>query len=339
LIAWPVCRYKDRFARADAEAPAINSLGIAYLAGCGLPSPLIAEGVKLMVRARALGNLSARAGLTSHDILKFIDAAGVAKLQTALAERQFFKGSIDANDRPHFFHFFRWRTLPELLWRKQQGGLPLVLAQTFRAIIHSRMKVGMEKYRRQYPHADILLFEPGREDGGSGSSTPGVPELSKGRAVARGELVPEEGQLRPQRLPVRMTLERVSATQVGTRANRPAAATAQPLARCGQSRSHTSATSHHATLTSINSVNAAASTSQTRAAIASSATSSTNPRRAACGAVLRNADHSHAPAAMNNATSARDSHIGPSSNTPSSTAASARAVMMRVRIRRPAARP
>src|SRR5262249_6933268 len=45
-----------------------------------------------------------------------------------------------------------------------QGGLPLVLAQTFRAIIHSRMKVGMEKYRRQYPHADILLFEPDHED-------------------------------------------------------------------------------------------------------------------------------------------------------------------------------
>jgi predicted acylesterase/phospholipase RssA len=45
-----------------------------------------------------------------------------------------------------------------------EGGLPLVLAQTFRAIIHSRMRVGMEKYRRAYPHADILLFEPGRED-------------------------------------------------------------------------------------------------------------------------------------------------------------------------------
>ena len=45
-----------------------------------------------------------------------------------------------------------------------QGGLPLVLAQTFRAIIHSRMRVGMEKYRRAYPDADILLFEPGRED-------------------------------------------------------------------------------------------------------------------------------------------------------------------------------
>jgi NTE family protein len=45
-----------------------------------------------------------------------------------------------------------------------QGGLPLVLAQTFRAIIHSRMKVGMEKYARQYPDADILLFEPSRSN-------------------------------------------------------------------------------------------------------------------------------------------------------------------------------
>ncbi len=45
-----------------------------------------------------------------------------------------------------------------------RGGLPLVLSQTFRAIIHSRMKVGMDKYAAQYPNADILLFEPARED-------------------------------------------------------------------------------------------------------------------------------------------------------------------------------
>jgi NTE family protein len=44
------------------------------------------------------------------------------------------------------------------------GGLPMVLAQTFRAIIHSRMEVGMDRYRAQYPDADILLFEPDRED-------------------------------------------------------------------------------------------------------------------------------------------------------------------------------
>jgi NTE family protein len=45
-----------------------------------------------------------------------------------------------------------------------QGGLPLVLGQAFRAIIHSRMHVGMERYSRQYPGASILLFEPDRED-------------------------------------------------------------------------------------------------------------------------------------------------------------------------------
>lgn len=44
------------------------------------------------------------------------------------------------------------------------GGLPMVLAQSFRAIIHSRMEVGMDRYRVQYPGADILLFEPDRED-------------------------------------------------------------------------------------------------------------------------------------------------------------------------------
>jgi len=45
-----------------------------------------------------------------------------------------------------------------------RGGLPVVLSQTFRAIIHSRMKAGMDKYLRQYPDADVLLFEPDRED-------------------------------------------------------------------------------------------------------------------------------------------------------------------------------
>ncbi|MDH5287638.1 MAG: patatin-like phospholipase family protein [Betaproteobacteria bacterium] len=44
------------------------------------------------------------------------------------------------------------------------GGLPVVLSQTFRAIIHSRMKVGMEKYAAQYPGASVVLFEPDRED-------------------------------------------------------------------------------------------------------------------------------------------------------------------------------
>jgi predicted acylesterase/phospholipase RssA len=48
--------------------------------------------------------------------------------------------------------------------RLNTGGLPTVLSQTFRAIIHSRMKVGMEKYAQQFPKADILLFEPDSDD-------------------------------------------------------------------------------------------------------------------------------------------------------------------------------
>lgn len=45
-----------------------------------------------------------------------------------------------------------------------EGGLPAVLSQTFRSIIYSRMQVGMERYRRDYPDADVLLFEPARDD-------------------------------------------------------------------------------------------------------------------------------------------------------------------------------
>jgi predicted acylesterase/phospholipase RssA len=44
------------------------------------------------------------------------------------------------------------------------GGLPAVLAQTFRALIYSRMQVGMAGYARQYRGADVLLFQPRRDD-------------------------------------------------------------------------------------------------------------------------------------------------------------------------------
>lgn len=44
------------------------------------------------------------------------------------------------------------------------GGLVDVLSQTIRAVLHSRVEIGMAGYRRAYPEADILLFEPSRED-------------------------------------------------------------------------------------------------------------------------------------------------------------------------------
>lgn len=45
-----------------------------------------------------------------------------------------------------------------------EGGLLVVLSQTFRALIQSRMQVGMAKYEDSYPEADVLLFEPDPDD-------------------------------------------------------------------------------------------------------------------------------------------------------------------------------
>jgi NTE family protein len=45
------------------------------------------------------------------------------------------------------------------------GGLPMVLSQTFRAVIHSRMAAGLGKYRAQYPASDVVLFQPEPDDG------------------------------------------------------------------------------------------------------------------------------------------------------------------------------
>jgi NTE family protein len=43
-------------------------------------------------------------------------------------------------------------------------GLAAVLSQTFRTLIHSRLQVGLAAYRERYLDADVLLFEPRRDD-------------------------------------------------------------------------------------------------------------------------------------------------------------------------------
>ncbi len=48
--------------------------------------------------------------------------------------------------------------------RLAERGLITVLSQTFRALIHSRMRVGMERYAREFPGADVVLFEPAQDD-------------------------------------------------------------------------------------------------------------------------------------------------------------------------------
>lgn len=52
------------------------------------------------------------------------------------------------------------RRIPRIV----EGGLPAVLSQTFRSMIHSRMALGMKHYERAYPGTDILLVEPDHRD-------------------------------------------------------------------------------------------------------------------------------------------------------------------------------
>lgn len=48
--------------------------------------------------------------------------------------------------------------------RLVDGGLPIVLSQTLRSLIHSRLELGMRGYAHSHPETDILLFEPDPRD-------------------------------------------------------------------------------------------------------------------------------------------------------------------------------
>jgi predicted acylesterase/phospholipase RssA len=48
--------------------------------------------------------------------------------------------------------------------RLAQAGLPAVLSQALRSLIHSRLELRMREYARSYPATDILLFEPEGSD-------------------------------------------------------------------------------------------------------------------------------------------------------------------------------
>jgi predicted acylesterase/phospholipase RssA len=48
--------------------------------------------------------------------------------------------------------------------RLQNRGLPTVLSQTFRLLVHSRLVTGLASYDQRYPDADVILLEPSRAD-------------------------------------------------------------------------------------------------------------------------------------------------------------------------------
>jgi predicted acylesterase/phospholipase RssA len=48
--------------------------------------------------------------------------------------------------------------------RLVDGGLPTVMSQTFRSLIHSRLELGMKGYAESHPATDIVLIEPDQRD-------------------------------------------------------------------------------------------------------------------------------------------------------------------------------
>ncbi|MFP5285379.1 MAG: patatin, partial [Thermoanaerobaculia bacterium] len=43
-------------------------------------------------------------------------------------------------------------------------GLPTVLSQTFRTVIHSRLELGMAAYEQRFKGSDVVLIQPERDD-------------------------------------------------------------------------------------------------------------------------------------------------------------------------------
>jgi NTE family protein len=90
--------------------------------------------------------------------------------------------------------------------RLVDGGLPVVLSQTFRTLIHSRLELGLKGYESSHPGTDILLFEPDQRD----------PEMflantfgyRQRRALAEHAYQQTRADLRKRRGAVRTTLAR-----------------------------------------------------------------------------------------------------------------------------------
>ncbi len=94
------------------------------------------------------------------------------------------------------------RPIPRLV----DGGLPVVLSQTFRTLIHSRLELGLKGYESSHPGTDIVLFEPDHRD----------PEMfianlfgySQRRAMAEHAYQRTREDLRTRRGPIAATLAR-----------------------------------------------------------------------------------------------------------------------------------
>lgn len=94
----------------------------------------------------------------------YVDGALIKTLHASVALREGAELVLCVNPIVPFDAELAARRNPAQRHRLNDGGLPVVLSQTFRAIIHSRMRVGMDRYRHQFGNADVVLFEPTRDD-------------------------------------------------------------------------------------------------------------------------------------------------------------------------------
>lgn len=117
--------------------------------------------------ARAIQASSALPGLfppIEIDGRHYVDGALIKTLHASIALREGAKLLICVNPIVPFDADLAARNGSGKRVSLVEGGLPVVMSQTFRAIVHSRMRVGMERYAKQFPDADVVLFEPSRDD-------------------------------------------------------------------------------------------------------------------------------------------------------------------------------
>ncbi len=94
----------------------------------------------------------------------YVDGALIKTLHASVALREGAELVFCINPLVPFDAELAARRKSEAPHSLTEGGLPVVLSQTFRAIIHSRMRVGMDRYKHQYTNSDVVLFEPTRDD-------------------------------------------------------------------------------------------------------------------------------------------------------------------------------
>jgi len=94
----------------------------------------------------------------------YIDGAVKKTLHASVALKEGVKLLFCVNPLVPYNSDLAAKRTGEPALRLADGGLFSVLSQSFRALIYSRMKVGMESYAKEFPDADVVLFEPANDD-------------------------------------------------------------------------------------------------------------------------------------------------------------------------------